>query len=79
MVDVRRLTLLPREAAVILRRDVAAVRRLMELGELRNVSNDRFRRIDSGEFVGFVAREVENGRLPHVALVELARLLRTPR
>lgn len=78
-VIVKRLTLDVHEVAPILRCTVNDVRNMVRRGELSNVSSDRWRRLDPEQVVRIVEAKVAMGELPHLALVELARLISMPR
>lgn len=78
-VSVERLMLDLDDVAPIFRRSRDDLRGLVASGALTNVSSGREVGLDPEEVARMIEREVEEGTLSSVALIELARLVETPR
>ena len=78
VVPANNLMLEPRDVAPILRESLTDLRNRRRRGELRNVSTMRRWLLDPVEVVAVLDAKVAAGEAPHVAYIELARLIRTP-
>jgi hypothetical protein len=74
-IEARRLMLAPADVARVLRVEESDVRNMVRRGELRDVSSDGRRRLDSEEVVALVEQRVSDGELGRHVFVELAALI----